>query len=396
VRHKVLLFIPHLEQGGAERQILELMRRLPPRYAPSLCVYRRAGTIHYRDYLPTGEAHHDLGVDRMGPRGLARLIRLLRAERPAILHSYRDTANLWARLAALVAPVPVVLTSVRNRYQGPFYGAAERVLQGTGDRVLTNSRGIQDELITWSRVAPHRVQVIHNFVDVDRFRPPTPDERAAARARLAVAPDDVVLLVPGRIAIQKHQLGLAAALAGLRAMGELPPSVRVILAGRPCDRTYGAIVALALRGLGLRDHVIELPPVRDMTALYHAGDAVVLPSLFEGMPNAVLEGHACGLPAVVSAAANRDGIVADGVTGYEVPTLDPRALAGAIARLHAIGPAGRAAMGALGRARIATRFHPDRILAETVALYDELIAAKLSGHGHDRSAQRAAVVSIAR
>lgn len=130
VRHKVLLFIPHLEQGGAERQILELMRRLPPRYAPSLCTYRRDGSLHYRDYLAPGEPRHDLGVDRMGPRGLARLIQVLRTERPAILHSYRDKANLWARLAALAVPVPVVLTSVRNRFQG-IYGAAELLLQGS-------------------------------------------------------------------------------------------------------------------------------------------------------------------------------------------------------------------------------------------------------------------------
>src|SRR5689334_7292962 len=183
VRHKVLLFIPHLQQGGAERQILELMRRLPPRYAPSLCLYRHddGARHHYEAYLPPGEPRHALGVDSMGPVGLRRLIELLRAERPAIVHSYRDKANLWARLAALVAPVPVVLTSVRTRFQGPLYTAAEFLLQTRSDRVLTNSRGIEEELVHWAGVAPHRIQIINNFIDLEEFRPPTPEERAAAR-----------------------------------------------------------------------------------------------------------------------------------------------------------------------------------------------------------------------
>src|SRR5215471_3716141 len=92
-RHKVLLFIPNLQQGGAERQILELMTKLPPRFEVTLCLYE--DVIHYRDYLPPGEPRHVLGVRRMGPRGLARLVEVLRQEKPDILHSYRDKANFW-------------------------------------------------------------------------------------------------------------------------------------------------------------------------------------------------------------------------------------------------------------------------------------------------------------
>ena len=101
-----------------------------------------------------------------------------------------------------------------------------------------------------------------------------------------------------------------------------------------------------------------------------------MPSLFEGMPNAVLEAHACGLPAVVSHAANRDSIVIDASSGYEVPTLDHRGLADALARIINVPDAERRAMGARGRANVADRFHPDRVLAETVELYDRLIAEK--------------------
>lgn len=376
--HKVLLFIPHLQQGGAERQILELMTRLPPRYAPTLCLYGDGdeARIHYRDYLPPGEPRHVLNVHDMGPVGLTRLIKLLRTERPSILHSYRDRANLWARLAAIAAPVPVVLTSVRNRYQGPLYATAEFLLQTTSDRVLTNSRGIEEELVNWSRVAPDRIQVINNFVDLADFRPPTAAERAEARASYGFASNDIALILPGRLAMQKHQLGLGLALSYLRRAGKLPRNVKLVLAGRRRDKIYSQVVPIWMRALGLDSYITYLEPVTDMLRLYHAADVLVMPSLFEGMPNAVLEAHASGLPAVVSHAANRDQVVVDGQSGFEVPTLDHRALADALDRIITASDGERRAMGAYGRAHVASRFHPDRILEETVALYDRLIAEK--------------------
>ncbi len=376
--HKVLLFIPHLQQGGAERQILELMTRLPARYAPTLCLYGAAdeARIHYKDYLPPGEPRHQLGVDAMGPVGLARLIGLLRRERPAILHSYRDKANFWARLAALAAPVPVVLTSVRNRYQGPFYGTVERVLQHKSDRVLVNSVGIEEELISWSGVRREKLQVINNFIDLDRFRPPTATERQAARRVYELDDDDLALILPGRLAVQKHQLGLGLALAYLARSGALTPKVKIFLAGRQRDKIYSRIVPAWFRALGVANHVRYLDPVKEIDRLYHAADALVMPSLYEGLPNAVLEAHACGLPAVVSHAANRDLLVVDGETGYEVRTLDHRGLAHAIGRMITATDRERRAMGARGRLHVAAWFSPERIQAETVALYDALLAEK--------------------
>lgn len=374
VRHKVLLFIPHLQQGGAERQILELMRRLPPRFAPTLCLYR--DDDHHYDGYVDGARITALGVDAMGARGLARLVRLLRAEAPAILHSYRDKANLWARLAALVTPVPVVLTSVRNRYQGWRFGSAEFLLQRVSDRVLTNSRGVHEELVRWSRVAPERIEIIHNFIDLDAFQPPTDDQRRAARARFGFADDELIVLLPGRLARQKHQLGLAAAIKILVRRGELPANVRFVLAGRRRDRFYARAVPIAIRALGVERFVTYLEPVKDMCALYHASDVLVMPSLYEGMSNAVLEAHACGLPAVVSYAANRDGIVVHGETGFEVATFDPRPLASALRDMIALTPAQRRAMGQRGRAHVASTFHPDRALDQLVALYDRLLVEK--------------------
>jgi glycosyltransferase involved in cell wall biosynthesis len=249
-------------------------------------------------------------------------------------------------------------------------------LSKRSDRVIANSEGVRRELVSLARVRPDKIQVLHNFIDIQKFHPPTDEERAAARQRWGLADGDVALLLPGRIGLQKNQIGLALALARLRRSGQLPGRVRILLAGRRRDRLYASTLPRVLSALGLTDRVTFLGPVTEMLSLYHAADALVMPSLWEGLPNAVLEAHACGLPAVVSHAANVDRLVLDGESGFEVPTLGIRALASAIGRMIALDAPARRAMGARGRAHVAAQFSVDRVLDETVRLYDQLLAAK--------------------
>jgi glycosyltransferase involved in cell wall biosynthesis len=171
-------------------------------------------------------------------------------------------------------------------------------------------------------------------------------------------------------------MGLALALRKLARTGRLGDNVRVLLAGRKRDRTYAALLPRLLKVLGVTDAVTFLGSVEEMVPLYHAADALVLPSLWEGLPNAVLEAHACGLPAVVSHAANIDRLVLEGESGFEVPTFDHPRLAEALGRIIALDDGERRAMGARGRAHVAEQFGPDRVLAETVRLYDDLLSAK--------------------
>jgi glycosyltransferase involved in cell wall biosynthesis len=370
-RHKILYLTPNLKQGGAERQLLELIRRLPERFEPVMCVFDQA--VHYAEYLLPGEPRHVLDVGRMTRRGFQRLCEVLRREQPAILHTWRDAANFWGRMATARVPVPIVVASTRNRALNPINLLTERRFARRTARVLANSEGVRRELISLARVPADKVQIIHNFIDLDRFRPATDEERAQTRARWNLAPGDIALLVPGRISFQKHQFGTALALGMMRRRKQLPANVRVLLAGRRHDRLYGALLDPWLKLQGVHDRVTHLGTVTDMVSLYQAADVAVLPSLWEGLPNAVLEALACGLPAVVSHAANIDAIVTEG-SGIEVPTFAHGALADALARITALSDAERRAMGARGRAHIAENFSTARVLGEMVDLYDRLLA----------------------
>jgi glycosyltransferase involved in cell wall biosynthesis len=370
-RHKILYLTPNLKQGGAERQLLELIRRLPDRFEPVMCVFDRA--VHYADYLLPGEPRHALDVGRMTRRGFGRLCDVLRSERPAILHTWRDTANFWGRLATARVPVPIVVSSTRNRALHPFNLLTERRFARRTARVLANSEGVRRELVLIARVPADKVQIIHNFIDLERFRPPTAEERVQARAKWNIPPGEIAVLVPGRIGLQKHQFGVGLALGMMRRRGQLPANVRVLLAGRRHGRIYSALLDPWLKLQGVQDRFTHLGTVADMPSLYQAADVAVLPSLWEGLPNAVLEALACGLPAVVSHAANIDGIVtAD--AGSEVPTFAHGPLADALARIVALSDDERRRMGGRGRAHIADNFSATRVLGEVVELYDRLLA----------------------
>jgi glycosyltransferase involved in cell wall biosynthesis len=375
-RHKILFVTPGLRQGGAERQLLELIRRLPERFEPVLCLFE-AEEMHYRDFLPPGQPRHVIGSRRMGPSGLRRLAQVIEREQPAILHSYRDRANLWTRVAMQLfgVRVPILITSVRNRGIDPLNLLTESTFADFTDRVLSNSVGVQNELRSWARVPESKLQVIPNFVDFESFRPPRPGEREAARERFEVSPSHRVLVLPGRISMQKHQLGLLGALQILRRSGRLPDHVRILLAGRERDRTYSRLVRSLVTRWRLQDHVRLLGPISDVLAVYHAADAAILPSLYEGMPNAVIEAQACGLPVLVSRAANADGLVRSGDTGIEVPTANRRVLAEGLDQLFRASEAQLSAMGAKARTSVSAALDNDLLLGAFTSLYDDLLAS---------------------
>jgi glycosyltransferase involved in cell wall biosynthesis len=380
-RTKIFYFIPNLQQGGGEGQILALINGLPERFEPVLCVYN-TGDMFYDARCPPGQPAHDLGVRRMNLAALERLTEILRRERPAIVHSYRDKANFWARWAAARAGVPITITSCRNRMMQLRYLAIERYMSRFSRLILTNSEGVRHELTHWARVPDDKIRVIHNVLDVNHFRPPSDDERAAARARWELAPGTRALLLPGRIGLQKHQVGLLLAMRRLLRRGAWSDDAVVLFAGRERDRGTSLVARKLAARPDVARHVRFLGAQKDIRSLYWASDALVMPSLYEGLANAALEACACGLPALLSHAANVDGIVQPGATGWEVPTGRGGPLVRALADVLATPAQALAEMGRRGRERVLERFAPreGHVVEQTVAVYDELLASA-SGSG---------------
>lgn len=370
-RTKVFFVINSMALGGAERQMAEVVRRLPrDRFEPVLCSLGPENA--YPELLPAGEPRYV--VTSKGLDAVREVEAAMHRERPDVVHSFMEYGNLVARLASRRLPGTVVVTSVRSRSMAFKYSLVEGLLSRWSDAVVVNSVGTARELQAIQFVPKAKIRVIGNILDLDRFRPATIMDRAAARSRLGL--EGPTLLLPGRIGYAKNQLGLVAALWRLRTGGRLPAGTTLLLAGRVYNQDVGDLLPRLLDRMGLADVVRILGPVKSVESLYAACDWVLLPSLWEGLPNAALEAHACGRPVVLSADANVDGIVADGVSGFEHPTLSNEGLATALDRALHLSDAEREAMGRAGRERVVARFAPGRILSDIEALYDELLARR--------------------
>ena len=97
-RVKIFFLVPSLVQGGAERQVLELISRLPQRFEPVLALWR--DEIYYRDKLPAGQPRYILGTRRMTRQAFRRLVEILRAERPTSFtatSTRRTSGAAWRR-----------------------------------------------------------------------------------------------------------------------------------------------------------------------------------------------------------------------------------------------------------------------------------------------------------
>lgn len=312
-------------------------------------------------------------------RAVAALALHLRRERPDVVHTHTPIGGLVGRLAAALAGVPAVHTFHGLPLADPSrptiieraFLAAERVAARTTRRFLCQARGDVAAARALG-IAHGDVVVIGNGVDLARFVP-SPERRAAARAGLGIADEDLVLTTVARLVREKGLLELAAAAASLAGR----PRLRFLVAGAtlPSDRDgveaalrqHAAAAALGGRWmlLGHRD---------DVPALLAATDIFVLPSYREGLPRSVIEAMASGVPIIASdIPACRELIEPEG-SGLLVPPRDAGALARAITRL-ADDDAERARFGERSLALARERHDERRILEKQIALLREVVGA---------------------
>jgi glycosyltransferase involved in cell wall biosynthesis len=175
-----------------------------------------------------------------------------------------------------------------------------------------------------------RRAVIPVPVDVRHFRPPSPHERDAARAELGLETSAFVAVYVGHLEARKAVDRLVGAVALLERGGG---SVRLLVvgAGRGPEDTHVALRQQVAEA-GLAGSVTFCGVAADPRPYLWAADALVLPSVLEGMPNSLLEGMACGLPCIAPASAGGDELL-DGNTGIVPPSNEPQELAAALGAL---------------------------------------------------------------
>jgi len=370
----VAMVVGQLQLGGAERQLFELATRLDrARYVPSvICLsevtqpyagmLRDAGITV--DVLPRG-GHNDF-------RRALGLARLLRERGVGLVHSFLIAANAYAWVACALGGRARFIASSRTCIppRGFWAGLVHRRAFHAAAAVIANSRRVMEFTRDLYRLEPERIRVIPNGVATDGFRDDGGARRSAARRAWDVRDDELLVGSIGRLSPEKN-LALFVEVARMRCEGPggAARRERYVLVG---DGPSRADLERRIRDADLGRRVILAGGRPDVAALLPAFDLFMMTSDTEGLPNAVMEAMAAGLPVVATRVGGTGELVDDGATGYLVERGDAAGLRDRLDRLAA-DPALRSTMGARGRARIESEFSAGRMVERTMALYDEVL-----------------------
>lgn len=377
---KILFVIDGLGTGGAERSLMELVHGLRRSGVESIIVH-----FHVREEGVEQQLKAD-GFDLRllsGKSFLARALELrkvVRSERPDLMHTVILGATLVGRLAALRSSVPVLTTIVTVSYSGsrvafstvrPWKLTILRALDGWTARHLTShfhaiSEAVKRAAVTDLRVPPEQVTVIHRGREPARLGEPGEDRRSRARLGLGLREDDDVVIAVGRQEVAKGHRFLLEAVPLLAARR---PRSLILIAGRQGHAT-SELGRLADRA-EIGDRVRFLGHREDVPDLLAAADVFAFPSLWEGLGGSLLEAMALGLPIVASDLAPIREVVDDGYTGRLVPPGEAGTLAAAIADLLD-DPAAARMLGAAGKEKFHRQFTSARSVDLTLGLYERL------------------------
>ena len=311
-------------------------------------------------------------VDPLRELATARSLgRLLRSERPDLLHSFTLKSVLHGAIAGRRAGVPVVVGSITGL--GHLYsvtGWRIRTLRWLFERVagpvLRKTRTIflnrddHRQFVDRGLVDPESARCIASSgVDVERFRP-------APQDRHPTDDDRPLVVLPARMLRSK---GIATFVAAARRAREQGLGARWVLAGGGDPGNPEAFSDTELDQL-VRDSGVEhWGFVEDMIGLYRHAAVVCLPTTYrEGVPTVLLEAAACGCPTVATDVPGCRDAIENGVTGLLVPPRDPEALAEAVGSLLG-DPTDRRRMGIEARRRMVRRFSVEQVVRETFEVY---------------------------
>lgn len=345
---RIALLTTNMARGGAETQVAHL----------ALALHARGHEVHVVSMLRPSAFTGELGAAgiKLHAPGISRIPLLLLRLRPEVLHCHMFHANLFGRLLRTVLPFPAVIStlhSVAESKRGSNGGVywrdlAYRLTDWLADEVTGVSQAVVERHVS-ARAVRRDALVIPNGVDTAVFRP-DPPARVRIRHELQLG-NAFVWIAVGRLMWKKNFRAL------VETMAQIAGAELLIAGAGPEEMELRKVAGSNVWFLGER---------RDVPALLSAADGFVLSSLVEGLPLALLEAAACGLPCVATDAGGvREtgiGLVVDNVSGLRT----------AMQQMQAASPAARDRMGREARAIVQARYSIDAIVTEWEALYRTL------------------------
>jgi glycosyltransferase involved in cell wall biosynthesis len=378
---KILFVIESLGHGGAERSLAEMMPCLVRTGIQPVVAYFQKRQKSLEPFL----AAQGATLHFLGQRGIVRDVlavrRLIRAERPDVVHTALFRADLVGRLASIGTDTVVVSSLVNTNYDrirlqngdisAPKLWLVRQIDAWTARHLTTHLHAVSEPVKSAAMdalgISPTRITVIERGRS-DRFSPPSAEDRARARQKLKLNDSDDVIVTVGRQVYQKGQRYLVEA---MECVSRHRPRAILLMAGSPGGQS-GLLteirerrnLAECVRFLGHRD---------DVPDLLAAADLFVFPSLYEGAAGSLLEAMAMGLPIVASRISAIENAVEEGRNALLVERMQSVPLGDAIVGLLD-DPERARQFGCRSREIFEERFTIERCTSRMVEFYRRLAA----------------------
>lgn len=377
MKPNVLFIIDSFEQGGSERQALQLLRQLHASGKCRVylnCLQNRGSLRAEADELGIGEINeypltsfYDLNFTRQ----LRRLRRFIKDNEIGVVHTHCFYTNIFGMTGAFLAGVPARVTSKgeTDGFRTPMQKRAERVAFRLANRVIANCLVVQNQLIK-EGVSPARIIQHYNGLELERLQvnPELRRDDALAAFGLPQNPARRFVTIVANLhnPVKDHPMFLKAA-ARVRAV---VPDAAFVIAGE--GDLMPSLRELATQ-LGIERDVFFIGRCDNVANLLFASDVGVLSSKAEGFANAILEYMAAALPVVATDVGGVREAIVEGETGFVVPAGDDRKMAERI--IEVLGDSERARhLGQQGKSIVTEKFANEHHLRNTLELYNELLS----------------------
>lgn len=364
---RILFVINQLGYGGAERQLLYLIKGLEARGFNSVVCSLTSGGDLFSEFMASGV--NPIFLKKVLPRmDLTRGIRLaalIKHVKPDIVHAFMFTANLYASMANVLQSFALILSERNAQPQKPWLQSVlEPWIFSRAQGVICNSKAGAKLLLQRRLVKRDKLAVIPNGLEPFASQPVSSE---AIRRSLGLSGQAKIVGIFGTIdGKRKGHSTFLHALKKLQNQGAHPIHGLCVGGGPQLDITRHLAQRLRLEG-----RVIFTGPRSDVLELMAATDVIVSSSRWEGMPNVLMEAMAAGKPVVATAVGGTPELVVNKETGFLVEPGDADSMAGRIAELLANSEIAKA-MGRAGKIRIEKDFTIDSMVSRTVAVYQKV------------------------
>lgn len=338
--------------------LLDLARGLSPEFFEIKVVTVVSGGALVEDFREAG-----IGVSVFEKKGkigfgvIWKLWRFLRQEKPEIVHTHLFGGDAWGRMAAILARVPVIVSTEHNTNfdEGWIKIKIKKFLSLFTKKIVAVSEAVKNYSVSRDKIKEKKIVVIRNGIDLKKFTGILEKEFS----------DPPVICVVGRLEEQKGHKYLFEALNLIKTI----PWVLWVVG----DGSLKNNLERLAKDLNLRERIIFLGARKNIAEILSQIDIFAFPSLWEGLGLSVLEAAAAGKPIVASRVGGIPEIIEDEKTGILVEPKNVKSLADGLEHML-LGKVDAREMGVRAREMVKEKFSAGKMVEEYESLYKELLA----------------------